>query len=92
LLEMLRLNSAFALKLTQVHPPLPHAQELKVQCGGLLGLQLAVDDKKEVDNIAGLVASACHKFGRLDEFPYSRIVQSVVKYQARRQLHQESPP
>jgi hypothetical protein len=38
---LLRQNSAFALKLTQVHAPLPHAKEMKVQCGGLRGLQQA---------------------------------------------------
>lgn len=39
---LLRQNSAFALKLTQVDGPLVHAKEMKVQCGGLQGVQQAV--------------------------------------------------
>lgn len=40
---LLRSKSAFALKLTQVEGPLPHAKEMKVQCGGLLGVQRSID-------------------------------------------------
>lgn len=39
---LLRQNSAFALKLTQGDAPLPHAKEMKLQCGGLQGLQRAL--------------------------------------------------
>jgi hypothetical protein len=39
---LLRQNSVFALKLTQIGAPLPHAQEMKVQCGGLQGVMQAV--------------------------------------------------
>lgn len=43
--ELLRQKSAFALKLTQVQEPLPHALQMKVECGGLRGLRrvLAAD-------------------------------------------------
>ena len=34
-------KSAFALKLTHMQGPLPHAKEMKVECGGLLGVQKA---------------------------------------------------
>lgn len=39
LCELLRQKSAFALKLIQVQEPLPHALQMKVECGGLRGLQ-----------------------------------------------------
>jgi hypothetical protein len=40
LLERLRANSRFALQITQSDGgPLPHAKEIKVQVGGLFGLQ-----------------------------------------------------
>lgn len=38
-LEYLRSNARFALQMTQVDGPLPHAKEIKVQVGGLFGLQ-----------------------------------------------------
>ena len=39
--DLLRQKSAFALKLTHVDAPLPHAQEMRVECGGLHGVQQA---------------------------------------------------
>jgi hypothetical protein len=40
--SMLRQKSAFALKLKQVEGPLSHAQEMKLECGGLRGLVQAL--------------------------------------------------
>jgi hypothetical protein len=84
LLDLLRNNSAFALKLTHVTPPLPHGPEMRVQCGGLLGLQLEVDGSKEVVDISALIVTAREKFGSLEELPYSKIVQSVVSCEVRK--------
>ena len=84
LLDMLRQNSAFALKLTHVTPPLPHGPEMRVQCGGLQGLQLEVDDSDEVTDISALTAAALQKFGDLENLPYSKIVQSVVSCEVRK--------
>lgn len=78
LLDLLRQNSAFALKLTHITPPLPHGPEMRVQCGGLQGLQLEVDGAEEVGDITALVAAARLKYGSLENLPYSKIVQSVV--------------
>ena len=39
LLERLRSNARFSLQITQVDGQLPHAKEIKVQVGGLFGLQ-----------------------------------------------------
>lgn len=39
LLEHLRSNSRFSLQVTQVDGPLPHAKEIKVQVGGMFGIQ-----------------------------------------------------
>jgi hypothetical protein len=84
LLEQLRHNSMFALKMTHITPPLPHGPEMRVQCGGLQGLQLEVDGAETVTDISALVAAAHQKFGSLDDFPYSKIVQSVVSCEVRK--------
>ncbi len=78
LLDSLRQNSAFALKLTHVTPPLPHGPEMRVQIGGLQGLQREVDGAEQVTDIVALVAAAQQKFGSIENLPYSTIVQSVV--------------
>ncbi|MCK5697316.1 MAG: hypothetical protein KAI02_04085 [Gammaproteobacteria bacterium] len=45
LIERLRANARFSLQLTQVNGPLPHAKEIKVQVGGLFGLQQLLAEK-----------------------------------------------
>lgn len=84
LLDLLRQNSMFALKLTHITPPLPHGPEMRVQCGGLQGLQLEVDGTEEVVDVSVLVAAAKLKFGSLENIPYSKIVQSVVSCEVRK--------
>ncbi len=89
LLTLLRQGSAFALKLTHIAPQLSYAQEVKVQCGGLLGLQHEMDGADEVSNVTDLVESARQKFGSFEDIPYSRIVQSVVNFQVRKRPGKE---
>lgn len=84
LLDLLRQNSAFALKLTHITPPLPHGPEMRVQCGGLQGLQHEVDGAESVVDISALLAAAREKFGSLENLPYSKIVQSVVSCEVRK--------
>lgn len=84
LLDLLRQNSSFALKLTHVTPPLPHGPEMRVQCGGLVGLQLETDGAEEVTDVSALTAAALQKYGSLENLPYSKIVQSVVSCEVRK--------
>jgi hypothetical protein len=88
LLELLRGNAAFALKLTHVSGPLPHAKELKVQCGGLTGLREIVAPAEAgqagVQNIHGLIQAAKAQFGNLADLPYREIIKSVSMFEGRR--------
>src|SRR5512140_2943969 len=97
LCALLRQKSAFALKLVRIDAPLPHAKEMKLQCGGLRGGQHALaqgaaelpsadapaPEGREL-NVHGLVLAAQEKFGGLHNLPFARIIQSVVAYQGRR--------
>ncbi len=87
--ELLAHNSAFALKHIHDAEPFTHAQEMKVQCGGLRGVQIAVTGTQAVADVAGLVTAAFRKFGSLEDLPYSQIVQSVAASQLRRRHDQE---
>ncbi len=82
--ELLRGSSAFALGHAHIDGPLPHAQEMKVQCGGLRGLQQAVAPAAEVADVAGLLRAAREKYGNLENLPYSAIVQEVAACRLRR--------
>ena len=88
LLNTMRHNARFALHLTSADAPLPHAKEIKVQTGGLLGLQgLLYPDKAEatnIDNVIGLIDLAMQQYGRLQDLPYAAIVQAIVRFQGRR--------
>jgi len=49
LLNTMRINSRFALQITKADAPLPHAKEVKVQAGGLYGLQQYLKHKNTAD-------------------------------------------
>ncbi|MCK5383441.1 MAG: hypothetical protein KAJ65_06735 [Gammaproteobacteria bacterium] len=88
LLGQMRSNARFALHLTSADAPLPHAKEIKVQTGGLLGLQNLLHPEKSdadtVENAIGLIDTAITKFGRLEDLPYDIIVQAIVKFEGRK--------
>jgi hypothetical protein len=62
---LLQQNSAFALKLTHADRPLPHAKEMKVQCGGLQGVQQAAGSASAVIGSAGALASGVQGLARV---------------------------
>lgn len=67
--------------------PIPHAKDIKVQCGGLLGLQtqLNIDvGYPPIANVYALVVAAANRYGSFERLPYGEIVQSVVAYEPRR--------
>ena len=67
--------------------PLPHAKEIKVQTGGLLGLKSIINDTDEqdqsIDNIFDLVQQAIKKYGALDSLPYDEIARKIVQFEGR---------
>ncbi|MDH3832480.1 MAG: hypothetical protein OEU78_09060 [Gammaproteobacteria bacterium] len=88
LLNQMRSNARFALHLTSADGPLPHAREIKVQTGGLLGLQGLLHPEKSaadsIENAIGLIDLAISRFGRLEALPYDVIVQAIVRFEGRK--------
>ncbi|GMQ87362.1 MAG: hypothetical protein BMS9Abin08_0563 [Gammaproteobacteria bacterium] len=87
LIILLRENARFALKITTFEGELPHAKEIRVQSGGLLGLQriLRPDlEKINVVDIAALTILGESTYGSLEQFPYQEIVKSIVAFEGRR--------
>lgn len=87
LLETLRNKAAFALKLTSATNRLPHAKEMKVQAGGLRGLQRLLRPaaaETPIEDIDGLLQLAAQTCGDLQQWPYSELMQSIVAYEGRR--------
>jgi hypothetical protein len=85
----LRKKSAFVLKMTSIsgNTALPHAKELKVQCGGLNGLYKAVNNEEvhaSITNIHGLLNMAVNEHQEITNFPWQIIIQSVTEFTGRK--------
>jgi hypothetical protein len=78
--DLLRHNFTFVLGKMHIDGPLPHAQEMRMQCGGLRGLQVTIDGNDQVLDVALLVEMAQQRYGELAELPYSLIVQRANIY------------
>lgn len=88
-LNHLRKQTRFVFKIN-IDGPLPHNKELKVQNGGMLGVQKLLLDNaphddvgNEVENIAGLMTRSIELYGSIENIPYNRIMPSVTAYQTR---------
>ncbi len=88
LLETLRERAIFSLRLTHIAGHLPHGKEIKVQVGGLLGLQAALQPDAApataVDDVFATVLAAKREFASLDALPFEAIVRSIVNYEHRK--------
>lgn len=86
-LEILRSKALFALKLQDHSGPLPHAKEIKVQMGGIIGLALdnSIDIIKgqKIENIHGLLNTSISKYSALEKLPYENLMRSIVNYDGR---------
>lgn len=86
LICLLREKARFALQRKEVDQVLGHAQEIKIQNGGLLGLQSQIQgaDPEKVEDIDTLLTIAEDKFQIIDDFPYSQIMQIISTYKIRK--------
>jgi hypothetical protein len=88
LLDAMRRKARFSLHITHADGPLPHAKEIRVQIGGLLGLQkLLHPDLAHADSvhdINGLAIEAIDRYRRVENLPYELIVQTLVSFEGRR--------
>jgi hypothetical protein len=86
LLEKLRENSRFFLKIHSVGSQLPHNMDIRVQVGGLRGLRAALsaeNSDQPITDIRALIEQAEVQFENMDSLPYSEIAQSVAGYKGR---------
>ena len=81
----LRRVAAFTLKLANPDEPLPHTKELKLQCGGILGVARVVTPETTgpVTNIISVLLAATQQYGALANFPYQEIIHAVHTYEPR---------
>ncbi len=86
-IRQLHENARFVFKITVPDGELPHAKEIKVQNGGLLGLQRILRpglSEDQVTDIAGLTALGERTYGSLEQIPFQEIVKSIAHFEGRR--------
>lgn len=86
LLTQIRSRANFALGLTHMPSALPHAKAVKLQCGGLLGLQRALDGGEETErigDISALIKRALKRCGTMDDMPFEEIIRTLAQYDHR---------
>jgi hypothetical protein len=76
--DSLRHNFAFALGLIHDEGVISHAKELRVQCGGLMGIQQVLSGSFEVGNVDGLLDHILQRWVDLAEIPYSEVVHEAA--------------
>ena len=88
LLDTLRHQSRFALKIHDEHIPMAHSSALRVQMGGLRGLYAALypdgSNPTMIANIFELVSDAKDRFGDFARLPFQVIIQHIAAYKGRR--------
>ena len=104
LLNHLRARTRFVFKLTDIDGPLPHNKEIRVQNGGLLGLQKllygespdAINENRandgRVNDVSGLVDELLKNYGSIERLPYDRVMPMVMAYEARPRRRSRSRP
>ncbi|MFK5970628.1 MAG: hypothetical protein QM487_10985 [Candidatus Marithrix sp.] len=84
LLNLLEKNSQVALHLTNISTQLTHSKAMKIQCGGLLGIQNSLESNGEIINIYSLLQQALLEFQSLENLPYQNIIGIIVHYEVRK--------
>ena len=83
-LNKLRGQTRFVFKISEIDGPLPHNKEIRVQNGGLLGLQKLQDiNLEKVEDIQAIISSAMEKYGDMSQLPFDIVMQSVMAFKAR---------
>jgi hypothetical protein len=81
---LLREKSAFALKVPTTQRILPHAQVMRIHCGGLEGLRRLLDPQAPAIDVHRLVCAALERYGSIDDLPFSDVMQGIAAWQGRR--------
>ncbi|MFO7604050.1 MAG: hypothetical protein R6X06_09580 [Gammaproteobacteria bacterium] len=92
LLGLIRHNANFALGRARIESALPHNQEIRVQNGGLLGIQRLLTNattasppaEPSISDIHELITQAIETFGSLESLPFDEIVKRIVSYEIKK--------
>ncbi len=75
--DALRHNFGFAIHTLHDDAPIPHGQEMRIQCGGLRGLQDVLRGNAEVTDVDGLMRAVLQRWPEEGEIPFSEVVHAA---------------
>lgn len=76
----LRHNFGFAVGVSHDDVPLPHAQEMRIQCGGLRGLGVVLAANPEVKDVDTLLDHMLQSVGDTGEIDFSAVVRAAREH------------
>ena len=83
-IQSLTAQAHFALGRPELPTMLPHAQAIRIQVGGLTGINQALGNQlTALEDIDGLLDQAQQAYGDLDHWPYDRVMRGVVSFKGR---------
>ncbi|GAB4415285.1 MAG: hypothetical protein OHK0054_05320 [Sideroxydans sp.] len=83
--DLLRHNFGFAIGQLRDEAPIPHAQEMRIQCGGLRALSQVLRDQAEVADVDDLLRGLLQRWPDPMEIPYAEVVHAArLLYKGRR--------
>ncbi|MCB1878314.1 MAG: hypothetical protein KDH88_20245 [Chromatiales bacterium] len=89
-LSLLRDKAAFALGESHSSGKLAHAKAMKLQVGGLRGLNALInEDQGPVEDIHALIHAAHKEYQGLEQVPYSRLMPVIQSFQGRQKRRRQ---
>ena len=70
--------------------PLTHAEMIKIQVGGIEGLQQVLGDESKLPRVGNLTMKAFIKYPELIDLPVDSIVRSIVHCKVRRKIRKSN--
>ncbi len=91
LLSLLRSNANFALGTARVGVQLPHNKEIRLQSGGLMGVQQAVakESGATIANINSLISHVIEIYSSLEALPFDEVVKQIVHHEVKKRHRSE---
>jgi hypothetical protein len=95
LLERLRSEARFALRATAERTALPHAKAMRIQVGGLRGIEAVLHPTEpvpaKITDIRRTVEAAIARYGSLAALPFGEIIRQVAAFRGRERRRRKTP-
>ncbi len=93
--NLLKQNARFVLQINDLNQPLPHAKDLRMQCGGLAGLrELMRHPSREPslpeNDVRAWIVAGKNWFGGLNDLPYQQIARQIAHFKGRRRKRDDA--